>query len=415
MALLTHKNFQSEILSPAGNKEKLHFAVKYGADAVYFGGEEFNLRVRADNFSHEDIIESVEFCKKQNVKTVFLMNAFLHEADLKTANSYIDKIKDIPFDAFMISDPGMLMMLENAKIEGEFHLSTQMNTLNHRAIKFWQRAGFSRIVLGREVTLDEIKTIRDNTDIELEVFVHGALCVSYSGRCLLSRYMSGRDANQGDCSQPCRWRYSLIEEKRPGNHLDFIEHAKGTEILSSKDLMLLPRLEEYIEAGADAFKIEGRMKSLYHAANTTRIYKHAARCSGTDDFKKNMDFWTNELDLINHRPYTDDLFNEFDNMGFDEIPYIKKAQFMAYNLEEKMTGDMISVKTFNPIKIGETLEVIYPIEDSIRDTEVTVTEIYQRDDIKVDMARPNDEYVIRFDKAIEPYGIFRKRITPKGV
>lgn len=414
MALLTHKNLQSEILAPAGNFEKLKFAVQYGADAVYFGGEEFNLRVRADNFTHEDIINSITYCKEHGVKSVFLMNAFLHEHDLSTAAAYIDKIKDLKFDAYMVSDPGMLMLLQDAGIEGEFHLSTQMNTLNSRAVKFWQKAGFSRIVLAREATLDEIKRIRDLTDVELEVFVHGALCVSYSGRCLLSRYMSGRDANQGDCSQPCRWRYSLIEEKRPGNHLDIIEYAKGTEILSSMDLMLLLKLEDYIKAGADAFKIEGRMKSLYHAANTTRIYKHAVQCSGTDDFKKNTDFWKSELDLINHRPYTDDLFNEFGDMNFENIPYIKKAQFMACSLENKMTGDMVSIKAFNPLRPGQTLEVIYPIKDTIRDTTVTVTEIYNKDDSVVDIARPGEEYIIRFDKAVEPYGIFRKRIPSQG-
>ncbi len=406
----TIRNFKPEIISPAGNPEKLKFAVLYGADSVYFGGDEFNLRIRAGNFSEQSIIESIEFCHSHGVKAVFLLNAFLHENDLSTAKEYIQKIKNLPVDSIMVSDPAMIMMLQDAGIEADLNLSTQMNTLNHLAMKFWQKAGVKRIVLGRETTLDEIKMIKDHTDIEIEVFAHGALCVAYSGRCLLSRFMSGRDANQGDCSQPCRWRYSLVEEKRHGNHLDIIEYARGTEILSSKDLCLIERIEEYIDAGVNAFKIEGRMKSLYHAANTTRVYKHAVSLAGTEAFHKYIPFWLEELDLINHRPYTDDLFNEFDNLGFCDMPYVQKAMFTAYKDEDADEENTAFLKIFNPIKKGELLDGIFPITGAIRDDTFTVVDILDDEGNSIDMARPNQRLKIKFDKKIDDWAIFRRRL-----
>ena len=231
----------------------------------------------------------------------------------------------------MVSDPGMLMLLKEADIKPDIHLSTQMSTLNRMSIKFWNNAGIKRIVLARETTLDEIKSIRDNTDAEIEIFAHGALCISYSGRCLLSRFLSGRDANQGSCSHPCRWNYALVEEKRAGNHLEIIEHAAGTEILSSKDLSLINVLPGFVNAGVNAFKLEGRMKSVYYAANITRIYKHALETIiNKNDYNKFLPFYLDELDLVSHRPYTSDLFNEFDNLKFNEIPYIKKVLFLGY-------------------------------------------------------------------------------------
>lgn len=403
------KTEKPELLAPAGNLEKLTLAVKYGADAVYFGGDEFNLRVRAGNFSPEDIEKSVAFCRENNVRTIFLMNAFLHEGDLETAHRYVQEIKRYPFDAIMISDPGMLTLLQDAGVEAEFHLSTQMNTLNHLAIEFWRRAGFSRIVLARETTLEEIKKIRRHSDMEVEIFVHGALCVAYSGRCLLSRYMTGRDANQGDCSQPCRWNYKLVEEKRPGNFLDVFEHQGGTEILSSKDLSTVHRVEEFIGAGVNAFKIEGRMKSLYHAANTTRIYRHAIECAGTPAFKENLDFWHEELDLINHRPYTDNLFNEFNNLEFTGVPYVRRALFLGYKAGTGEDSRQALVKTSNPIRTGTEVEAIFPIDKKIKDGIFTISKIHDTEGNVIDMARPNSSCLITFDRDMDDDAILRHR------
>jgi len=401
------------IVSPAGNLEKMVFAVKYGADNVYFGGDEFNLRIRAGNFTFEDMKTGVVYCKSMGVKTTFLMNAFLHEADIDSALEYAGKIKDLNFDSVMISDPGMLHVIRQAGIDADLHLSTQMSTLNHLAVKFWMDAGFKRIVLAREATVEEIRMIKKNTGAEIEVFAHGALCIAYSGRCLLSRYMQGRDANRGDCSQPCRWNYALVEQKRPGNYLDIIEHVRGTEIISSKDLCLIERLEEYIDAGVNAFKIEGRMKSLYHTANTTRIYKHAVKKTGTDEFNKFLPFWLNELDLISHRPYTSDLFSEFNRLGFDGVPYINKARFMACRHDDGQESCEVTVKTFNPVYKNEVLDGIYPIEEEILDREYRVLKIFT-EDTEVEMARPNEIYRIIFDKPVYKDAIFRRREQNDG-
>jgi len=402
-----------QIVSPAGNLEKMVIAVKYGADNVYFGGDEFNLRVKAGNFSYEDIKTGIKYCRNAGVKTTFLMNAFLHEEDVDTAFEYAERIKELGFDSVMISDPGMLQILKQVGIDADFHLSTQMSTLNSYSVKFWIEAGFKRIVLAREATVDEIKMIKKNTGAEIEVFAHGALCIAYSGRCLLSRYLQGGDANRGDCSQPCRWKYSLMEEKREGDYLPIIEHEKGTEIMSSKDLCLIERLEEYIDAGVNAFKIEGRMKSIYHAANTTRIYKHAVQMAGTDDFKKYLPFWLDELNLISHRPYTTDLFNEFGKMGYEGVPYINNALFVAYRKDDENEGSdpdcEVTLKTFNPIYKDEVLDGIYPIKDEILDNKYKVLKIYFEDG-EVEMGRPNKVYRVLFDKPVLKDAIFRRRL-----
>lgn len=402
-----------EVLAPAGNLEKLQCAVNYGADAVYFGGEEFNLRDKAGNFPIEDIAKAINYCKENKVKPIFLLNSFLHENDIDAAKKYINKIKDFEFYAVVISDPGMLQLVKDANLNCRIHLSTQMSTLNHLSVKFWNSMGVDRIVLAREVNIEEIRKMREYTDIELEVFMHGALCISYSGRCLLSRYLSGRDANLGACSHPCRWKFALVEEKRPGHHMEFIEHASGTEILSSKDLCLLEKIPQYIDVGVNAFKLEGRMKSLYYAANLTRIYKHAVNTyiNNQNNFSEYLDFWKQELDLISHRPYTDDLFNEFDDMGFQKIPYIKKVTFMGMYVSAAENENEAYIKAFNPIRINDELEAIFPLENNkIIDKKFIVKEIFEND--KPDtMARPGRICKIRFDSKIEKNAIFRQRIN----
>jgi putative protease len=402
-------NKRPELVAPAGSLEKLKFAVLYGADAVYFGGEAHNLRIQSDNFSLKEIREALRFCGEHGVKTIFLMNSFLHEKDMASAEHYLSDIRDLPFDAVMISDPGTMSLVQDAGMKCRIHLSTQMSTLNHRAVRFWHRAGIHRIVLAREATLEEIRMIRDNTDAEIEIFVHGALCIAYSGRCLLSRHLSGRDANQGDCAQACRWRYTLVEEKRQGSHLDIIEHARGTEIISSKDLCLVGRMREYIDAGVDAFKIEGRMKSIYYTANTTRIYRHAIESSFSGEFERHLPFYREELDLVSHRPYTEDLFNEFDGAGFTSIPYIKKAQFLGYKTGTDAGGAAL-IKTHNPIFLNEAVEAIFPIAGSIRDGRYMVRSITGENNESADMAKPNSFYRIRFDKELGDNAILRRRL-----
>jgi putative protease len=397
-----------EIVSPAGNPEKLRMALENGAGAVYFGGEMLNLRENADNFTRAEIAESVGFCHEKGARAVFLLNSFLHESNISAAAEYIETLKGIPFDAVMVSDPGMLMLVKKSGLSVQIHLSTQMSTLNHLAIDFWREQGVSRIVLARETTLEEIREIRKHTDADIEVFAHGALCIAYSGRCLLSRYMSGRDSNQGNCSQPCRWNYRLMEEKRPDEYFDITETESGTEILSSKDLCLIEKIPEYIKAGVNAFKIEGRMKSAYHTANITRVYNAAVQaCLDGKDYAALLPLFKEELDLVSHRPFTDNLFTEFDRK-FSPINYINKATYYGYvaSAHESGTAD---VRVGNPFKPGDTLEFICPSRGGgIENGEAKALEISENGAL-TDLARPDRTVSVKFDKAIPQYAIFRKR------
>ncbi|MBN2078747.1 MAG: U32 family peptidase [Spirochaetes bacterium] len=396
-----------EIVAPAGNLEKLRFAAHYGADAVYFGGGDFNLRMQSDNFTMGEVEEALMICSDAGVKSIFLLNAFLHEGDVPGAREKIRSLRHLRFDAIMVSDPGMMLLIREEGITSRIHLSTQMSTLNHLAVRFWQKAGIDRIVLAREATLEEIRIIRDHSDAEIEVFVHGALCVAYSGRCLLSRHLAGRDANLGDCAQSCRWRYSLVEEKRPGVYLDILENPGGTELLSSLDLCLIGKIPDYMSAGVDAFKIEGRMKSLYYAANTTRIYRHARERAAAEDFDTHLRFWRNELDLVSHRPYTEDLFgNAIADRG--DGAYIRKVLFLGYR-RGSGTGETVDVMVLNPIRKGEMIEVIYPIDGSVRDDACTVMDIHGEDGTGADMALPGRPWHITFDREIGEHAILRRR------
>jgi putative protease len=402
-----------EIVSPAGNIDKLKMAVHFGADAVYFGGEEFNLRAKAGNFSMEDIHEAVKFCADNRADPIFLLNSFLHDDEIDTAIKYIGSLKEIPFKAVMVSDPGMIELVKRHGGDWQIHLSTQMSTLNRYAVEFWRGQGITRIVLARETTLEEIKAIRQHTGAELEVFAHGALCIAYSGRCLLSRYLSGKDANRGDCTQPCRWKYTLVEEKRPDCRLDINEYSRGTEIISSKDLKLLHLIPQYIQAGVDAFKIEGRMKSLYYAANVTRVYRQAVESflDSESAFNKILPFLESELELISHRPYSADLFNEFGTHGFSGVPYVQRALFMGY-WKGGSDGAMKEIAVHNPIYTGDTFDAIYPLRGVPEDEKVTVQKVWVPGRGEERMAKPGETCMIEFDREIKAHAVFRK-ITEK--
>lgn len=401
----------AEIVAPGGNLEKLKTAVLFGADTVYFGGEMFNLRDKSQNFTLPQIAEAVDFCKSHGVKTTFLLNAFVHEGDIRDVTEYVKSIEHFDFDSVMISDPATLEIVQESALDSRIYLSTQVSTLNHVSARFWQRQGVSRVVLARETTLDEIKKIRDNCDVELEIFAHGAVCISYSGRCLLSRYLSGRDANQGACSHPCRWNFALVEEKRPGFNLEVIEHERNTQILSSKDLCLIDHMKAYVDAGVNAFKLEGRMKSLYYAANVTRIYKHALDCIKSGEDPQNYhEFYHQELDLVSHRPYTDDLFNEFDDMENRELPYINHAAFVGMVSEADSSATAL-IKPFNPIRLGDEMDIIYPLTDGqVLDTRVKILSIFDTVKDQEDvLARSHTPCRITFDRKVFANGILRKK------
>lgn len=287
-----------EILAPAGNLEKLKTAIDYGADAVYLGGSKLNLRAFADNFTNEQIREGVEYAHSRGRKVYVTMNVFPHNTDLDGMEEYIRELADTGIDAIIVSDPAIIVTAKEVAPDLEIHLSTQANNVNWKAAKFWYNQGVQRIVLARELSLEEIKTIRANLpeDCDLEAFVHGSMCMSYSGRCLLSNYMTGRDSNRGACAQPCRYKYYLMEEKRPGEYFPVVEDEKGTYIMNSKDLCMIKHIPEVIEAGVHSLKIEGRMKSSYYVAAIVKAYRQAVDAYLAD--KENYEFKEEWMDIL---------------------------------------------------------------------------------------------------------------------
>ncbi len=297
-----------ELLAPAGNFEKLQAALIYGADAVYIGGKDFSLRAYGDNFTEQEILQAVKFTHALNKKIYVAVNIFAHNADIKNLADWLKFLDGAGVDAILISDLGVLSLAKEIT-NLEIHISTQANVTNYRAANFFHKLGASRIVLARELTQAEIIEIKNNCAAELEIFVHGAMCISYSGRCYLSHYLTGRDGNQGACTHSCRWKYSLVEEKREGEFFSVTEDNRGAYIMNSKDLCLLAHIDKIISAGISSLKIEGRMKSINYVAGVVKIYRAAidSYYNNPDDFKI-CDEWISELDKIAHRPYTTGFF-----------------------------------------------------------------------------------------------------------
>lgn len=296
-----------ELLAPAGNLEKLQAALIYGADAVYFGGKNFSLRAFGDNFTREEILSAVEFTHARGKKIYAAVNIFAHNADLNALTDYLSFLKAAGVDAVLVSDLGVLNLAREAGLT--IHISTQANVTNLAAAKFFHELGASRIVLARELTREEILAIKKSCAAELEIFIHGAMCISYSGRCWLSKFLTGRDANLGACTHSCRWKYNLVEETRPNEFFPVGEDARGSYVMNSKDLCLLPHLDKVIQSGVASLKIEGRMKSVNYVAGVVKVYRAAIDSYFDDpnDFKI-RDEWRAELDKIAHRPYTTGFF-----------------------------------------------------------------------------------------------------------
>lgn len=264
-----------ELLAPAGNLEKLEVAIHYGADAVYLGGTSFSLRKRAGNFSIKEMKRAIEYAHENQVKVYVAVNIFARNEDLLHISEYLSELNEMCADSIIVSDPGIIRVAKELVPQLPIHLSTQANTTNWASTKFWEKEGISRINLARECSLKEIREIGEKTNLEMEILVHGSMCISYAGRCLLSSYMTGRDSNRGDCAQPCRWEYHLVEKKRPGQYFMVDEDERGTYIFNSKDLCMIDYIPEMVDAGITTFKIEGRMKSIYYLATVIRIYREA--------------------------------------------------------------------------------------------------------------------------------------------
>jgi putative protease len=349
-----------ELLAPAGNMEKLRMAVHYGADAVYLGGKEFSLRNLADNFSPDELAEAVRYAHEREVKVYLTTNIFPGNADLEEMRRYLEEIADIPLDACIVADPGVLELVREISPERTIHLSTQANTTNWRSARFWKRQGVARVNPARELSLDEIREVKEKAGLEVEVFAHGAMCISYSGRCLLSSIMTGRDANRGECAHPCRWGYALVEEQRPGRYFPVVEDERGTFIFNSRDLCLLEHLPELVESGVDSLKIEGRMKGIHYVASVVRVYREALdRYRDDPEGFRVREEWLDELKKISHRGYTAGFL--FGRPGEEDreydSSYLRSHEFVGV-VKGVSDDGVVTIEVRNRVMVGDEVEFI---------------------------------------------------------
>lgn len=386
-----------ELLAPAGNMEKLRMAVLYGADAVYLAGEKFGLRTASDNFTFEEMKEAVDFAHKRGVKVYLTMNIIPHNDDLKDAGSFVERAAATGIDAVIVSDPGMLSIIKRTAPGLGIHVSTQANITNTESVKFWHSVGASRVVLARELSLADIRQIRDNCteDMELEAFVHGAMCISYSGRCLLSNYMVGRDANMGDCAQPCRWKYHLVEEKRPGEYFPVQEDSRGTFIFNSKDLCMIRHIPELISSGVTSFKIEGRVKSSFYVATVVKAYRDAIDAYYVDNESYTFDEkWFEEISKVSNRDFTTGFFFKKpgpEDHNYKTSSYIRNYDFVGVVKGYDNENKMVIIEQRNRFRLGDTIEVMPPKGQVF---EFVVNEMYDNEGNAIEVA-PHPKMVVR--------------------
>ena len=401
-----------ELLAPAGNMEKLKMALLYGADAVYLGGKAFGLRAFGGNFTNEELQEAVDFAHKLGKKIYVTVNIFPHNSDIAKLPAYLTFLNEIKVDAILVADLGVFTLAKEYAPDVELHISTQANNTNWAAVNAWAELGASRVVLAREMSLEEIKEIREKCSVELEMFVHGAMCISYSGRCLMSNYLTGRDANRGSCAQPCRWNYALVEEKRPGQYFPVLEDERGTYIFNSKDMCLLPYLPDVIASGVDSLKIEGRMKSVHYAASVVKAYREAidSYFAAPEQFEVKQE-WVEELDKVSHRAYTTGFYygrpTEKDQI-YGTSSYTQTSDFVGLVLDYDEKTGFATVEQRNNMKVGQEIEIFQPHLAGYRQI---LQEMYNDEGEAIQVApHPQQIVKIRMDRPVEPYGILRRDI-----
>lgn len=370
-----------ELLIPSSNLEVLKVAIMYGADAVYIGGEMFSLRAKAKNFTVEDMKKGIEFAHEHGKKVYVTANITAHNDDLEGVRKYFRELKKIKPDAIIVSDPGVFDIAREEIPEIEIHISTQANNVNAGTYRFWHKMGATRVVSARELSLKEIAGIRANIppELEIETFIHGAMCIAYSGRCLLSNYFTGRDANRGACTHACRWKYHLTEETRPGEYLPIEEDERGTYIFNSKDLCMIEYIPELVKAGIDSFKIEGRMKTALYVASVTRTYRQAIDDYFTDEalYEKNIPFYREEIKKCTYRQYTTGFFfNKPDETSqiYDNNTYVKEYTYLGI-IGDKNSDGLYELEQRNKFSVGETIEVMKPTGENILTTVKKITDI----------------------------------------
>ena len=400
-----------ELLVPASSLEVLKTAVIFGADAVYIGGEAFGLRAKAKNFSKEDMRQGIAFAHEYGKKVYVTVNILAHNDDLPGVREYLAELKELKPDGLIIADPAIFMLAKEICPEIERHISTQANNTNYGTYKFWWDLGATRVVSARELSLKEIREIRDNIpeEMEIESFMHGAMCISYSGRCLLSNYFTGRDANQGACTHPCRWKYSVMEEKRPGEYFPVYENERGTYIFNSKDLCMIEYVPEMIEAGIDSFKIEGRMKTALYVATVARTYRKAIDdyLESPEKYKANMPWYLDQISNCTYRQFTTGFYfgkPSEETQIYDSNTYVKEYTYLGIIGEEK--DGMYRIEQRNKFSVGETIEIMKPNGDNV---EVVVKRIVNEDGVDQESA-PHSKQVlyIDLDGKADVYDILRR-------
>lgn len=355
-----------ELLVPASSLEVLKIAVIFGADAVYIGGEAFGLRAKAKNFSMEEIQEGIAFAHAHDVKVYITANILAHNGDLSGVRAYFEELKEIKPDALIISDPGVFMIAREVCPEIDIHISTQANNTNYGTYQFWHQLGARRVVTARELSMAELKEIREKApaDLEMETFIHGAMCISYSGRCLLSNYFTGRDANRGACTHPCRWKYAIVEETRPGEYMPVYENERGTYIFNSKDLCMIEHIPELIDSGIDSFKIEGRMKTALYVATVARTYRKAIDdyLESPELYQKNMDWYLDQISNCTYRQFTTGFFfGKPDESAqiYDNNTYVKEYTYLGI-IGECTADGLYRIEQRNKFSVGEQIEIMKP-------------------------------------------------------
>lgn len=401
-----------ELLVPASSLEVLKIAVIFGADAVYIGGEAFGLRAKAKNFSHDDMAAGIAFAHEHGVKVYVTVNILAHNYDLEGVREYLYELKELKPDGLIIADPGIFMYAKEICPEIERHISTQANNTNYETYRFWYQLGAKRVVTARELSLEEIREIRAHIpdDMEIETFIHGAMCISYSGRCLLSNYLTGRDANQGACTHPCRWKYSIVEEKRPGEYMPVFENERGTYIFNSKDLCMIEHIGDILESGIDSLKIEGRMKTALYVATVARTYRKAIDdyMESPEKYQANMPWYQEQISNCTYRQFTTGFFYgkpDENTQIYDNNTYEKEYTYLGYAEGVDERG-FAQITQRNKFTVGETIEIMKP---DGRNLSVTVQGIYNEDGEAQESApHAQQKLYVDLGTEIEMYDLLRR-------
>lgn len=404
-----------ELLAPAGNFEKLRFALHYGADAVYCSGKAFGLRAFAGNFSNEELAEAIHYTHAQGKKLYVTLNAYPHNAELAGLEEYLAFLESVQPDALLVADPGVYDIAMASGLTVPIHISTQATVVNWAGVHFWEKQqNVERVVLARELSLAEIAEISEKTATELEIFVHGAMCMSYSGRCLLSNYMTGRDANKGECAQPCRWNYAIVEEKRPGVYYPIEEDDHGSYIFNSFDLCTLERLPEILtQHTVQSLKIEGRMKSLYYVSTIIRCYRHVidAWLADGEVAEEELQYWMGELEKVSHRPYTTGfLFGRPEDNAVNNASagYIKPYDFVGVVRDFDPASGVATIEQRNKISVGDTIQFF---GTDYREHDFTICAMQDENGASIDSA-PHAQQIVKMQLpfSVQPMDLIRKKI-----